>query len=87
MGLLQAEVVLDGYQGVRQPVALRHVVVDVVGGHRGDPQLAGQVDEPPVPAGVSLHQVLLQFHEHVVRAEPVQVLPQLGLGLGEPTLR
>ena len=87
MGLLQAEVVLDGDQGVLQPVAFRHVVVDIVSGYRGDAQLAGQVDEPAVAGGVALHQVLLQFHEHVVSAEPVQVLPQLGLSLGVAALR
>ena len=44
-------------QGVLQPVAFRHVVVDIVSGYRGDAQLAGQVDEPAVAGGVALHQV------------------------------
>ena len=59
MSLLQAAVVFDGHQGVLQAVAFRQVVVDVVGSHRANAQLAGQVDKPTVALRIPLHQVLL----------------------------
>ena len=86
MALLQAPVVLDGDQCVLQTMSFRNVVVDVVGGHCGNAQPLCQVDETSVAVGVSLHQVLLQLHKHIIRTEPVQVLSQLGFSLGETTL-
>ena len=67
-------------------MSFQSVVVDVVGGHCGNAHPLCQVDETSVAVGVSLNQVLLQLHKHIVRAEPVQVLSQLGFSLGETTL-
>ena len=80
VGLLQALVMLDGHQDVLEAVALRGVVVDVVGGYHAHAQAAGQLNEPPVALGVALDQVLLQLHKDVFLAEPLQVLLQGFLG-------
>ena len=61
------------------------MVMDVISGHGGNAQFLGQIDESAVSAGVALHQVLLQLHKHVARAEPVQVLLELCFCFGEPT--
>ena len=41
MGLIQAEVVLDGHQSVLKAVALGAVIMDIVGGHHARTQFAG----------------------------------------------
>jgi hypothetical protein len=72
--------VADGHQGVLKPVALRDVVVDVVGGHHPHAQPGGQLRQPPIAPPVALDQVLLELHEDVGGPEPVQVLAQQRLG-------
>ncbi len=95
VGLLQALVVADGYQGVLKPVPVRQVVVGVISGHHRSAGLAGQVHQPAVALHIALHQVLLQLDEDVGRAEPVLVLLHLLPGMthlscgqqcGEPSL-
>ena len=67
--VFQGGVVLDGHQAVLHTMAVADVIVDVARRHDADASLLRQVDEPPVAAGVSLHQVLLQFQEVVAPAK------------------
>ena len=87
VGLLQAPVVLNGDQGVLEPVPPRRVVVDVVCGDHPYIVLAGQLHQPPVALGVAPDQVLLQLHENVGLSEPIQVLFQLLLGVAGTLFR
>ena len=63
---------VDGDEGVLQPVAARHVVVDVVGGYHADVQPTGQIDEASVALGVAADQVALELDEDAVRSEPLK---------------
>ena len=56
--------------------------MDVVCGDDTDAELAGQLHKALVTWRVAVDQVLLELNEDVVRAEPLQVVPQLHLGGG-----
>ena len=56
--------------------------MDVVGGHQGRAGPGRQADQVPVAGGITLQEILLEFHEHRVLTEPVQVVPQQAQGLG-----
>ena len=79
--LVHSGVVFGGHQGVLQAVAVGGVVMHVVGGDQGDADLAAQADQFPVAPRVALEEVLLQFHEHRILAEPVQVVAQQPQGI------
>ena len=86
-GLVHGGVVFGSHQGVLQAVAVRVVVMDVVGGHQGCSGLGRQAGQFPVAPGVALQEVLLQFHEHPLFSEPVQVVPQQPEGIGTTAFR
>ena len=77
---------LYGHQGILKSMPVRRVVVNVVGGNHAHARLSGQLRQLPVAAGVSLDQVLLQFHKDAGCAEPVQVFPQLVQSFMLPSL-
>ena len=75
-GLVDGSVVGRRHQSVLQPVSLRDVVVDVVGGDYRRTGLGGQRGQVPVAPGVALREVLLEFHVHCTAAVPVQPVAQ-----------
>ena len=74
----------DGDQDVVEPVAPRHVVVDVVRGDDAYAKRTGETQETPVPGRVTVDQVALQLYEYAIRPEPLQVRTQLRLGVVYP---
>ena len=66
-----------------QPVPLRDVVVDVAGRDVPHPDMLGQLDQLRDSPGIAENQVVLQLDEDLIRPEPVDVLPQDRLRLGE----
>ena len=86
-GLLDGDVAVGRHQRVLQPVALRAVVVDIVGGNQGRTGLAGQRRQFPVAGRILLEEILLEFQVHPVRAVPVLVFPQQPLGVAAAALR
>ena len=83
--LLQGLVVPDGDESVLEPMALGHVIVDVVGRDNVHSCRSSQSHETPVPGRVAVDQVLLKLDEDVVRSEPLHVAPKLRLGGVGPT--
>ena len=80
-------VAFGGDEGVLQPVALRRVVVDVVGGDDGYIGGGGEGGELAVAAGVALQEVLLQLDVDGVGGERGLVLAEEAAGLGVAALR
>ena len=75
-GLVQGEVEPGGSQDVLEPVALRGVVVDVVGGDDVDAGVAGQREQVAVAGRVALEEVALQLDVDTIGPERLPPLPQ-----------
>ena len=83
-GLVDGGVAFSGHQRVLQPVPLRGMVVNIVGGYQRDAGIAGQRRQLPVASGVPLQEVLLELYVHRVRAVPLPVLAQQFPGFPAP---
>ena len=71
--LFDGGVALGGNQSVLEPVTLRGVVVNVVGGDHRHPHALGQSYQLPVARGVPFQEVLLELHVDRAGAVPLQV--------------
>ena len=59
VGLLQALVIADGYQCVLEPVAVRYMVVNIVGRDGRHAISICQIHQPPYARCVPLDQIVL----------------------------
>ena len=73
VSVFQRLALLDGHQAVLQAMTLRDMVVDVVGGNYSYTQLLSKGYEAAVATGIAVDQVLLEFEEIIIRAEPVDM--------------
>ena len=85
-GLVQGEVEPGGSQDVLEPVALRGVVVDVVGGDDVDAGVAGQREQVAVAGRVALEEVALQLDVDTIGPERLPPLPQQPLCSDAPSV-
>ena len=76
----------DSYQAVLEAVALPRMVVHVARGHHPGARFLGDIDEPFVPLGVAVDQVVLELDIVVIRPEPVEVTPYKSSGGVRPRL-
>jgi len=75
MGVVQGGSIPDGGQNVLKVVSLGTVVMDVSRSYHRNDESVGQASQALVPITISLHAVLLEFHEDVPGAEGIEHLP------------
>ena len=80
-GLVDGGIAPGRRERVLQAVAVRGVIVNVVGGNQGRARACGQCGQLPVAGRVLFEEILLEFHVHPARPVTVLVLPQQPVGV------